>query len=137
MQDNETSLANLRIERLLGREELVMVRIYGKALVATWRPYEDGGKSTMRTAQIESEHVTVLNDTVVLQLKDGLWATYPLLNCSIIWETKPSVTLVTDEDKETTLPISGEEHTLADSMHYIKRGPTKAMTSSDEEIRGR
>ncbi len=116
-----------------------MIRVYGKALVATWRPYEEGGASHMRSSQMQSEHVTVLDQVVIMQHKDGFWETYPLTNCSIIWQGKPSVTLLTDEDKETVLTISGAEHTLADAMagHFALRGPTRAMSSSDADIEGR
>lgn len=116
-----------------------MVRLYGKATVSTWHPLSSGGTSEMRTAQRESDDVTVLDQMVILQHRDGFWETYPLANCSIIWEGKPSVSLLTEEDRETLLPISGRDHTLADELaqhSFIRRGHTHAMESSHESIDG-
>jgi len=116
-----------------------MVRLYGKATVSTWHPLSSGGTSEMRTAQRESDDVTVLDQMVILQHHDGFWETYPLSNCSIIWQGKPSVALLTEEDRETLLPISGRDHTLADELaahSFIHRGHTQAMASSDSAIDG-
>jgi hypothetical protein len=118
-----------------------MIRMYGKALVATWRPYEDGGGAHMRTSHRESENVTVLDQTVIMQDRDGFWETFPLANCSIIWQGKPVVTLITLDDKETALPIEGKDHTLADELAAhslgLSRGPMRAMETSDKKIEGR
>ena len=116
-----------------------MIRIYGKATVSTWRPFEHGGGSQMRSAQRDSDDVTVLDQIVILQHHDGFWETYPLANCSIIWRGKPIVALLTEEDKETVLPISGRDHTLADEMATglrSVRGPSLPMGSSDSAIDG-
>lgn len=116
-----------------------MIRIYGKATVSTWRPLSSAEGSQMRSAQRESDDVTVLDQMVILQHHDGFWETYPLCNCSIIWQGKPTVTLVTEEDRETLLPLSGRDHTLADVLaehSFIRRGPTRPMESSDTSIEG-
>src|SRR5580704_11363347 len=98
-----------------GVEEADMVRMVGKALVASWRPYESGGGSQMRSSQMESDSVTVLDQVVLAQHPDGFWETFPLANCSIIWTGKPTITLIED-GRETELPITGRENTLADQM---------------------
>jgi hypothetical protein len=111
-----------------------MIRIYGKATVSTWRPMENGGVSQMRTAQRESDDVTVLNNLVILQHHDGFWETFPLANCSIIWQGKPEVTLLTEEDRETLLPISGRDHTMADELvahGLIRRQSTTPMRTHE------
>lgn len=118
-----------------------MIRLSGKALVATWRPYEEGGSSHMRSSQMQSENVTVLDQMVIMQHRDGFWETYPLVNCAIIWEGKPTITLITERDEETMLPLQGREHTLADQLAErglgvgITRGPARGMGSSEGEIR--
>ena len=93
-----------------------MVRMVGKALVATWRPYESGGGSQMRSSQMESDSVTVLDQVVLAQHPDGFWETFPLSNCSIIWSGKPTVTVIED-GKEIDLAIAGKENTLADQLN--------------------
>ena len=116
-----------------------MIRLYGKATVSTWRPITSGMGSEMRTSQRESDDVTVLDQMVILQHHDGFWETYPLINCSIIWQGKPTVTLLTEEDKETLLPLSGRDHTMADelALHRIGlRAPTRPMETSDTAIEG-
>ena len=93
----------------------------------------------MRSSQKQCEHVTVLNDIVIMQHHDGFWETCPIANCAITWQGKPSVTLLTDDDRETPLPIAGNEHTLADELAThgitIRRG-AHAMSSSDTAIEG-
>ncbi len=116
-----------------------MIRLYGKATVSTWRPVETSNGSQMRTAQRESDDVTVLNEIVILQHHDGFWETFPLANCSIIWRGKPQVTLLTEEDRETALPLSGRDHTMAD--HLAESGMNKRqnavpMGTSDSPIEG-
>ncbi len=116
-----------------------MIRLYGKATVSTWRPIAAGGGSEMRSSQRESDDVTVLDQMVILQHHDGFWETYPLINCSIIWQGKPTVTLLTEEDNETILPISGRDHTMADDLarnRFGHRGPTRPMETSDAAIDG-
>lgn len=116
-----------------------MIRIYGKGLVSTWRPFESGGGATMRTSDRESENVTVLDQIVIVQHMDGFWETYPLANCAIIWHGKPTVMLLTDQDQETLLPISGKDHTLADELAThtsIRHGTSLPMGSSNEAIQG-
>lgn len=121
-----------------------MIRLYGQATVTTWRPmegggYSQGGHTEMRAAQRESEDVTVLDQMVILQHHDGFWETYPLINCSIIWKGKPTVTLLTEEDKETLLPLSGRDHTMADELmetRFGHRGKATPMGASDSAIDG-
>jgi len=115
-----------------------MIRMQGKALVATWRPFEEGGQSHMRASQIPSDNVTILDQILIAQHKDGFWGTYPLANCSVIWQGKPVVTLVTEEDHETTLNIVGSENTLADELksQVNIRGKTSAMSTSDTGMEG-
>lgn len=116
-----------------------MIRVHGQGLVSTWRPFESGGGATMRCSERESESITVLGDLVIVQHRDGFWETYPLVNCSIIWTGKPTVTLLTDEDQETLLPIVGKDHTLADELAehgFLGRGPTKPMETSTGDIEG-
>jgi hypothetical protein len=115
-----------------------MIRMQGKALVATWRPFEEGGTSHMRASQIPSDNVTILDQIVIAQHKDGFWGTYPLANCSVIWQGKPVVTLVTEDDQETTLDIVGSENTLADELksHVTIRAKTTAMSTSDSAMEG-
>ena len=116
-----------------------MVRMVGKALVATWRPYESGGGSHMRSSQMESESVTVFDQVVLAQHPDGFWETFPLANCSIIWSGKPTVTVIED-GKETELTVTGRDNTLADQMtqsgHKQLRfsPPQPAMATPLDEI---
>src|SRR5580704_1687084 len=115
-----------------------MIRMQGKALVATWRPFEEGGTSHMRASQIASDNVTILDQLVIAQHKDGYWGTYPLANCSVVWDGKPVITHIGDDDHETKIALTGAEHTLADAMHgragFTTR--TKAMASSEGAIEG-
>ena len=115
-----------------------MIRMQGKALVATWRPFEEGGQSHMRASQIPSDNVTILDQILIAQHKDGFWGTYPLANCSVIWQGKPVVTLVTDDDKETALNIVGNDNTLADELksQVTIRAKTTAMSTSDSGMEG-
>ena len=115
-----------------------MIRMQGKALVATWRPFEEGGQSHMRASQIPSDNVTILDQILIAQHKDGFWGTYPLANCSVIWQGKPVVTLVTDDDRETNLNIVGTDNTLADELksHVNIRAKTTAMSTSDSGMEG-
>jgi len=94
-----------------------MVRMFGKALVATWRPYESGGGSHMRSSQMECDSVTVIDQVVLAQHPDGFWETFPLSNCSIIWSGKPTVTVI-DGGKEIDLAIAGRDNTLADQLTH-------------------
>lgn len=93
-----------------------MVRVFGKALVASWRPYESGGSSQMRSSQMQCDSVTVLDQVVLAQHPDGFWETLPLSNCSIIWQGKPAVTVLLEDGTERMLPITGRDHTLADEL---------------------
>ena len=115
-----------------------MIRMQGKALVATWRPFEEGGQSHMRASQIQSDNVTILDQILIAQHKDGFWGTYPLSNCSVIWQGKPVVTLITDDCKEAALNIVGTENTLADELktQVTVRGKTTAMSSSETGMEG-
>jgi len=92
----------------------------------------------MRASQIPSDNVTILDQILIAQHKDGFWGTYPLANCSVIWQGKPVVTLVTEEDHETTLNIVGSENTLADELksQVNIRGKTSAMSTSDTGMEG-
>lgn len=92
-----------------------MIRMVGKALVASWRPYESGGGSQMRASQMESDSVTVLDQVVLAQHPDGFWETFPLANCSIIWTGKPTVTVIED-GKEVLLNVDGKDNTIADEL---------------------
>jgi len=92
-----------------------MVRMTGKALVATWRPYESGGGSHLRSSQMESESVSIFDQVVLAQHPDGFWETFPLANCSIIWTGKPTVTFV-ENGAETLMSIDGRNNTLADEL---------------------
>lgn len=116
-----------------------MVRIHGKAMVATWRPYEEGGRSHLRASQMESDDVTVLGDLVIAQHKDGFWATYPLVNCSIIWNGRPEVTLIADVTCDTPLVLQGRLNTLADELashpSKVSYGPRSMSSSADENDR--
>jgi hypothetical protein len=91
--------------------------MFGKAMVASWRPYETGGGggAQMRSSQIECDSVTVLDQIVLAQHPDGFWETFPLSNCAIIWSGKPAVSIIVD-GKDTALAIEGKEHTLADEL---------------------
>lgn len=93
-----------------------MIKIFGKALVASWRPYESGGSSTMRASQMQCDSVTVFDQVVLAQHPDGFWETFPLGNCSIIWQGKPEVTLVALDGSSSPLTISGNEKTFADTL---------------------
>jgi hypothetical protein len=95
-----------------------MVRIFGKALVASWRPYESGGSSQMRSSQMECDSVTVLDQVVLAQHPDGFWETMPLGNCSVIWQGKPSVSVIGADGAETPLAVQGKEKTLADELMH-------------------
>lgn len=115
-----------------------MIRIHGKALVATWRPFEEGGQSHMRASQIPSDNVSIVDNIVIAQHKDGFWGTYPLVNCSVIWDGKPIVIHVGDDDHETILNIAGLDHTFADELtgkaSFISK--TKAMATSEGAMEG-
>ena len=93
-----------------------MVRIFGKALVASWRPYESGGSSQLRSSQMECESVTVLDQVVIAQHPDGFWETFPLGNCSIIWQGKPEISFIADNGTESPLAIHGKDKTIADAL---------------------
>jgi hypothetical protein len=112
----------------------------GKALVASWRPYESGGGSHMRASQMESESVTVLDQVVLAQHPDGFWETFPLANCSIIWTGKPTVTVVQD-GQEVLLSIDGKDNTIADELaqgsshkHLRFSMPSAQSVGATEEI---
>ena len=92
-----------------------MVRMIGKALVASWRPYESGGGSQMRSSQMESDSVTVLDQVVLAQHPDGFWETFPLANCSIIWTGKPTISLI-ENGTEIVISVDGNTNTLADQL---------------------
>ncbi len=101
-----------------------MIRVYGKATVTTWRPYEQANAPQMRAFQRESEDVTVLDQIVMLQHQDGYWETYPLSNCQIVWRGKPTITLLTEENKETVLPLVGRERPTVEARAPGSPGPT-------------
>jgi hypothetical protein len=98
------------------REVFRMVRIFGKALLASWRPYESGGNSQIRSSQMQCESVTVIDQTVLAQHPDGFWESLPLSNCSIIWQGKPIVTVLLEDGTERPISITGKDHTLADEL---------------------
>ncbi|MGO8671163.1 MAG: hypothetical protein ACLQVD_07365 [Capsulimonadaceae bacterium] len=93
-----------------------MVRISGKALVASWRPYESGGSSQLRSSQMQCDSVTVIDQVVIAQHPDGFWETVPLANCCIIWQGKPTISVVSENGEEFPLTVVGKEHTLADEL---------------------
>lgn len=93
-----------------------MIKIFGKAMLATWRPYESGGSSHLRSSQMESESVTVIDQTVIAQHPDGFWETFPLANCSINWRHKPVFTIINTDGTEVPLIVAGKDHTLADQI---------------------
>lgn len=104
-----------------------MIRMVGKALVASWRPYESGGGSHMRASQMESDSVTVLDQVVLAQHPDGFWETIPLANCSIIWSGKPTITVI-ENGKETELTVIGKENTLADGLAHSNQNKQLRFT---------
>jgi hypothetical protein len=114
-----------------------MVRMFGKALVASWRPSDSGGQ--MRSSQIECDSVTVIDQVVLLQHPDGFWETFSLSNCALIWSGKPVVSII-DAGKETPVLIEGKDHTLADELAHMSHVRQSSFTvphvavATDEEL---
>ena len=71
----------------------------------------------MRSSQMESDSVTILDQLVLAQHPDGFWETFPLANCSIIWTGKPTITLI-EGGREIEMAVTGKENTLADNLAH-------------------
>jgi len=112
-----------------------MIKMFGRGHVSAWRPYEEGtGGAHMRASKVESDNIHVMDQTVLMQHKDGFWEVYSLSNCSVIWLDKPNVYMVdVASGREVELPISGSAHTIADEMK-VNRTRFTPMQSTNERI---
>jgi hypothetical protein len=100
-----------------------MIKLRGTGIIASWRPYEEGrGGAAIRASEKECMSISVFDQTVLAQHKDGFWETMSFANCTITWMQKPDVILVCPESgKEIPIDVKGETDTIADGMHYGRR----------------
>jgi hypothetical protein len=99
-----------------------MIKLRGTGIIASWRPYEEGrGGAAVRASEKECHCITVFDQTVFSQHKDGFWETMSFANCTITWMQKPDVFFVTPDGKEIPVEVVGKKDTIADGMHYGRR----------------
>jgi hypothetical protein len=117
-----------------------MVKLRGRGIIASWRPYEEGrGGAAIRASEKECVSITVFDQTVLAQHKDGFWETMSFTNCTITWLVKPDIFVVNSSGEEVPVEVIGKTDTIADGMHYGRTHDEhsfKAMGTSigDERI---
>ncbi len=98
-----------------------MVKLRGKGIIASWRPYEEGrGGAAIRASEKECISITVFDQTVLAQHKDGFWETMSFTNCTITWLAKPEIFFVNATGEEVAIQVQGKTDTIADGMHYSR-----------------
>jgi hypothetical protein len=95
-----------------------MIKLRGKGIIASWRPYEEGrGGAAIRASEKECLSITVFDQTVLAQHKDGFWETMSFTNCTITWMKKPEIIHVCpDTGQEIAIEVEGRTGTIADGM---------------------
>jgi hypothetical protein len=113
-----------------------MIKLRGKGIIASWRPYEEGrGGAAIRASEKECLSITVFDQTVLAQLKDGFWETMSFTNCTITWLQKPECIMVSPETgKETPVEVMGRTDTIADGMKYSRVHDDTSFKAMGESI---
>jgi hypothetical protein len=112
-----------------------MVKLRGKGIIASWRPYEEGrGGASIRASEKECLIVTVFDQTVLAQHKDGFWETMSFTNCTITWLTKPEIFFITPDGTEVPIEVIGKTNTIADGMHYSRIHDENSFTAMGSSV---
>jgi len=112
-----------------------MVKLRGRGIIASWRPYEEGrGGAAIRASEKECLSITVFDQTVLAQHKDGFWETMSFTNCTITWLVKPDIFVVSSTGEEFAVEVIGKTDTIADGMHYGRIHDDTSFTAMGTSI---
>ena len=112
-----------------------MIKMRGKGIIASWRPYEEGrGGASIRASEKECVSINVFDQTVLSQHKDGFWETMSFTNCTITWLQKPEIIFVTDTGQEIPIEVVGRTGTIADGMHYTRTHDENSFTAMGASV---